>query len=137
MIRQVWIHGRLGAMLLLPGFLVAARATAGDEASIDPKSRTQIQASMKEYVENQTVGGVVLHYDPIENRLLRLTPGKIHEGITEKSGFYVSCVDFVDQTGRKLDLDLLVRPEGKKFVTTQAVVHAVDGVKRAYQLESQ
>lgn len=137
MIRQVWIRRRLGAILLPLGLLVAARATAGDDASIDPKSRTQIQASMKEYVKNQTVGGVVLHYDPVENRLLRLKPGPIHEGITKRAGFYVSCMDFVDQIGRELDLDLLVRPEGKKFVTTQAVVHAVDGVKRAYQLESQ
>jgi hypothetical protein len=137
MIRQPGIRGRRGAALFVFGVLMTARAVAGADASIDPKLRAQIQTSMREYLKSQTVNGVVLHYDPIENKVLRLQPGKIHEGVTEESGFYVSCVDFVDQTGRKLDLDLLVRPEGKKFVTTQAVVHAVDGVKRAYQLESQ
>lgn len=136
MITLTTIRIRPVLSLLVIGVFAVAPAFA-QEDSIDPKSRAQIQTSMKEYVKNQTVGGgVVLHYDPVENRLLRLKPGPIHEGITKKAGFYVSCMDFVDQTGRKLDLDLLVRPEGKKFVTTQAVVHAVDGVKRAYQLES-
>ncbi len=53
-----------------------------------------------------------------------------------KADFYVSCADFVDQNGRKVDVDLLVRASAGKLITTQAIVHAVNDSKRQYHLES-
>lgn len=54
----------------------------------------------------------------------------------DKNGFYVSCADFVDQHGRKIDIDFLVRPAGDRLKTTQAIVHSIDGDKRQYHLEN-
>jgi hypothetical protein len=61
---------------------------------------------------------------------------KLHEGIVKKGSFYVSCADFLDERGQKVDLDFLVIPDGDSLKTVQAVVHSIDGKKRKYHLES-
>ena len=117
--------------------LTAARAAlAGDDPSIQGDLRTGLQAAMNTYVESQMVDDVVRHYDPVEGRLLRLKFERLHSGIVHKGDFYVSCADFVDQEGREIDVDFLVLPDGDALRATQGIVHAVDGEKRAYHLES-
>ncbi|MFQ5504534.1 MAG: hypothetical protein ACE5F1_07015 [Planctomycetota bacterium] len=111
-------------------------ALAGDDPSIEGDLRTGIQAAMNSYVESQTIDDVVRLYDPVEGRLLRLKFKALHSGIVRKGDFYVSCADFVDQEGREIDVDFLVLPDGATLRATQGVVHAVDGKKRAYHLES-
>ncbi|HEV8184546.1 MAG TPA: hypothetical protein VGP40_01230 [Chthoniobacterales bacterium] len=61
---------------------------------------------------------------------------KLHEGIVKKADFYVSYADFTDASGKKFDLDFLVLRDGENFKIADAVVHAVDGEKRPYHLES-
>ncbi len=122
---------------LLSGTLlvIAAQAGAADDPSIQGDLRRGIQQSMREFLDEVAVGGVVLHYDPVVGELLRLKPSQLHEGIVRKGDFYVSCVDFVDERERTVDLDLLVRESGGEFRVTQALVHSVAGEKRPYQLE--
>ncbi len=67
---------------------------------------------------------------------LRLEFDSLHEGIVRKGDFYVSCADFVDQSGRKIDVDFLVLPDGDQLKATQGIVHSIDGDKRKYHLES-
>ncbi len=83
------------------------------------------------------MGGVYRHYDAVAGKLLDLKFEKLHSGIVKKGDFYVSCADFVDQSGRAVDMDFLVVPAGKKVRTVQGLVHKVDGDKRPYHLESQ
>ena len=109
---------------------------AGDDPSIKGQLRTDIQAAMNEFVDAQTVDGVVRLYDPVEGKLLRLEFDNLHSGIVRKGDFYVSCADFKDQDGRKIDVDFLVLPDGSTLRVTQAIVHSVDGKKRKYHLES-
>ncbi len=74
-------------------------------------------------------------YDSVQGSLLKLKLDKLHSGIVKKGDFYVSCADFKDQAGRKIDVDFMVRPSGNKLITTQALIHSVDGKKRKYHLE--
>lgn len=111
-------------------------AWAGDDPSIQRELRTGVHAAMNEFVEAQTVDGVVRVYDPVEDRLLKLKFDGLHEGIVRKGDFYVSRADFVDHDGRKIDVDFLVIEKGDSLLATQAIVHSVDGKKRKYQLDS-
>ncbi len=90
---------------------------------------------MKEFVDKQTIDGVYRHYDPVAGKLLELVPGEIHSGIVKKGDFYVSCADFADSEGHKLDLDFLVIESGGEL-RMQAIVHKVAGEKRPYELEN-
>jgi len=77
-----------------------------------------------------------LNYDAVEGRLRNLKLDKLHDGIVQKGIFYVSCADFYDKEGKKIDVDFLVITDGDQLKTIQAVVHSVDGRKRQYHLES-
>ena len=132
------IRSKTSGLLLASALCLslASSVLAADDPSIKGELRIRIQSAMSDYVEAQTVNGVVRLYDPVEGKLLRLKFEGLHSGIVEKGDFYVSCADFVDQTGRKIDVDFLVVPDGKTLHATQGIVHAVDGDKRAYHLES-
>ena len=48
----------------------------------------------------------------------------------------VLTVTLSDQTGRKIDVDFLVIPDGSGGLrATQGIVHSIDGTKREYHLE--
>lgn len=116
--------------------ILGSAAFAADDPSIKGELRTRIKAAMSRYVESQTIDDVVRLYDPVEGQLLHLKFKGLHSGIVHKGEFYVSCADFVDQGGREIDVDFLVLPDGDTVRTTQGLVHAIDGKKRAYHLES-
>ena len=122
------------ALFVLATCVVGAQAA--DDPSIQGELRTGIQASMQDFVAHQTVDGVFRHYDPVEGRLLHLEQANLHAGIVKKGDFYISCADFVDQDGRKLDLDFLVVDAGGDLRTVQALVHKIEGDKRPYDVET-
>lgn len=122
------------ALLFAVTFL-STPALAGDDPSIQGKLRQDIQASMSQFIEHQTVDGVFPHYDPVDGKLLQLSQANLHAGIVKKGDFYVSCADFVDQDGRKIDVDFLVASSGSDTRTLQALVHKIDGNKRPYDVE--
>jgi hypothetical protein len=111
-------------------------ALAGNDPSIKGDLRTNIKASMMSFIENRMVNDTFMIYDASKGKLLRLKFDKLHDGIVKKGEFYVSCADFFDEKGKKVDLDFLVIPDGDNLHTVQAVIHAVDGKKRKYHLES-
>ena len=115
--------------------ITVAIAGAADDPAIKGKLRSDIQASMKNFIDAHTIGGTYFIFDAAKGQLMRLKFDQLHAGIVKKGDFYVSCADFVDREGRKVDLDFLVVPDGGRMVTTQAVVHAVDGKKRPYHME--
>ena len=123
----------LGALLLALG---TTSALAGDDPSIKGDLRTNSQSAMSDFVGEQTVNGVVRLYDPVDGRLLELKSYELHSGIVRKGDFYVSCADFVDASGSKIDVDFLVIQDGDSLKVTQGIVHSVDGKKREYHLES-
>ena len=108
---------------------------AADDPSIKGDLRTNIQQSMQTYIDGQTINGHMYLFDSHKGELLKLTLDELHSGIVKKGDFYVSCADFKDQHGRKIDVDFLVRTTDSKYITTQGIVHSVDGKKRKYHLE--
>ena len=124
------------AILALMSSMVAFSCLAADDPSIKGTLRDNIQTSMNDYIEHQSISGSMYVYDAVDGKLLKLKLDKLHEGIVKKGDFYVSCADFKDQNGRKIDIDFMVREKGDKLITTQALVHSVDGKKRKYHLES-
>ncbi|MCF6236661.1 MAG: hypothetical protein L3J70_09875 [Gammaproteobacteria bacterium] len=121
---------------LLLGASLSFSALAADDPSIKGDLRTNVQQSMNEFINNQTIDGSMYVYDSVKGGLLKLKLDKLHDGIVKKGDFYVSCADFKDQNGNKVDVDFMVRPSGDKLITTQALLHKVDGKKRKYHLES-
>ncbi len=118
----------------LPGTFVTP-AQAGDDPSIKAELRTHIHKAMDAFVSQQTTDGSLRLYDPVAGELLRLASYELHSGIVKKGDFYVSCADFVDQEGRKIDVDFLVIPSDGELRATQGIVHSVAGEKRKFHLE--
>jgi len=108
---------------------------AGNDASIKGDLRSNIKASMNQYIDGQTINGSMYLFDGVQGKLLKMELVELHEGIVKKGDFYVSCADFVDQHGNAIDVDFLVRPKLDQLITTQAIVHSFDGSKRKYHLE--
>jgi len=129
--RTIAVASQVLAMLMLASSLVYA----ANDPSIKGDLRTNIGASMNNFIKSQIIDNNYRIYDPVEGKLHTLKFEKLHEGIVKKGNFYVSCADFTDTRGRKFDLDFLVLPNGDKLHTTQAVIHAVAGKKRKYHLE--
>lgn len=126
----------LAGLVVLGTGLASLSTFAADDPSIKGDLRTRIQASMNEYVDHQSVDGSMFVYDATAGKLLELELDELHSGIVKKGDFYVSCADFVDQNGRKIDIDFMVREKGDQLITTQAIVHSIDGDKRQYHLEN-
>lgn len=108
---------------------------AADDPSIKGDLRSNVQQSMADFIQQQTIDGHMYVYDAVDGKLLSLKLKKLHSGIVKKGDFYVSCADFTDQKGQKIDVDFMVRSTGDKLITTQALVHSVAGEKRKYHLE--
>ena len=109
-------------------------AHAGDDKTINGKLRSDINASMEKYITKQTIDGKLFVFDAVQNKLLELTDGKLHKNITKDGEFYITCADYTDQNGHKVDLDFLVKQSGEVQVTTQTVVHAVNDKYRPYHV---
>jgi len=110
-------------------------AIAADDPSIKGALRENIKASMMSYIESSMINNTYYIYDAVGGKLMELKFAKLHDGIVKKGDFYVSCADFVDKNGSKIDLDFLVIKDGDNLKTVQAVVHSLDGNKRKYHLE--
>ncbi len=128
-LKQLSLTTLLWLVLLVPAY-------GANDPSIKGDLRKQITASMNQFINQQTIDGTFYLYDAIDGKLLLLKFDALHEGIVTRSDFFISCADFTDQKGRKIDIDFLVLPGGKGLKTTQAIVHSVDGNKRKYHLES-
>jgi hypothetical protein len=115
-------------MLTLPAY-------AANDPSIKGALRDNIKANMMTFIEDRMVDDTYIIYDAVEGRIMKLKYDKLHDGIIKKGDYYVSCADFHDENGKKVDLDFLVIQDGDHLRTLQAVVHSVDGKKRKYHLE--
>ena len=120
---------------ILALMIMGQSALAGDDASIKGDLRANIQQSMKQFIDTMAVDSQLYLYDAVDGRLLSLRLKKLHDGIVKKGDYYVSCADFSDADGNIIDVDFLVRPKEGKLITTQALIHSVDGKKRQYHLE--
>ena len=111
-------------------------AFAGDDPSIQGKPRVESQQAMTNHIAANTYDGNYVIYDAVDGKLLKLDFKSLHKGLVKKGDFYVSCADFADNQGNLYDLDFLVGEKGDEFSVVQALVHAVNGNKRKYDVEN-
>ncbi|MCG8591118.1 MAG: hypothetical protein MJE66_17640, partial [Proteobacteria bacterium] len=128
--REAAVRKRARRWIALAGAMalacVAFTAQAADDPSIRGDERTGIHKAMRDFIADQQGGGDTwLHYDPVNGQLLRLRLKELHDGIVKKGDFFVSCADFVDPQGTKVDLDFLVLPTPDGYRVNQAIVHKV------------
>lgn len=114
---------------------LATQAYAANDPKIKGDIRSNVQYSMQQFIDSNSVDGKLFLYDSNQGKLLKLKLDELHSGIVKKGDFYVSCADFKDQNGRKIDVDFLVVKNGNQLITTQGIVHSVNGKKRKYHLE--
>ena len=126
----------LGAALIISFAFTGILAFAANDPSIKGELRERIKGSMMDFIDTRMIDDTFFIYDALEGKLLNLKFDKLHDGIIKKGNMYVSCADFFDGNGKKVDLDFLVMKDGDRLKTVQAVVHSVDGKKRKYHLES-
>lgn len=126
---------RQSLILFLALFALATTVNAADDPSIEQPLRGNIQEAMRVFIDSATIDGTMRHYDPMTDQVLSLRLKALHSGIVHKGDYYVSCADFTDGKGRKVDVDFLVLPDGNGVRAVQAIVHKVDGDKRPYHLE--
>ena len=125
-------HGT--ALIIASIILVNLNISAGNDPSIKGATRSGIQNSMKDHVSNNKVDGKYVVYDARTNKLLKLDFDKVHEGIVKKDGFYVSCADFKDSSGKIYDIDFLAAKSDSGFQVVDAIIHKVGNQKRPYSL---
>jgi len=97
--------------------------------------RKSIVNTMKDHIDSHSQDGLYSHFDPITGKLLSLKFKKLHKGIAKKGDFYVSCADFTDAKGTKVDLDFMVRNKGYYYYVNQALVHKIGKKTRPYHIE--
>jgi len=124
----------LSFLLILTSLIASNSANAGNDRSIKGELRKNIQESMEQYINKQTMDGKLYVFDAVQNKLLTLTSGKPRPGIVKDGEFYLTCADYVDRKGNKIDLDFMVRKSGDKYITTQTIVHAVADKYRPYHV---
>lgn len=133
-LNKIVIFGLTAILSLL--LVSASIVSAADDPSIKGNLRENIKSSMMSFIKDSMIEDTYILYDAVDGRLLNLKLDKLHDGIVKKGDFYVSCADFYDKDGKKIDVDFLVVKDGDQLKTIQGVVHSVDGVKRPYHLES-
>ena len=121
-------------ILALTSLVASNSANAGDDKSINGELRKNIKKSMAQYINKQTMDGKFYVFDAVQNKLLTLTSGKLRPGIVKDGNFYLTCADYTDQDGNKIDLDFMVRKNGEEYITSQTIVHAVADEYRPYHV---
>ena len=126
---------KLILLFVLTPFFISSAVLGADDPSIQGKARTETQKSMVEHINTNTLDGKYIIYDPVSDKLRQLKFENLHKGIVKKGSFYVSCADFVDDSGNTYDLDFLVAEKNGEYIVFQALVHSINGKKRKYHLE--
>ena len=122
------------AVLAAMSIMVSNISYAANDTSIQGPLRVNIQKSLETYKKVNTIDGKLYVFDAVQNKLLTLTSGMPRPGIVKDGGFYLTCADYIDQNGNKVDLDFMVKETDGKFITTQTIVHAISDKYRPYHL---
>ena len=115
--------------LALPGI-----ALSGDDTSIPKSEKTKIQATMKNHIESFSSKGEFPIFDQQAKAVINVKFKGLHSGVVKKGDYFVSCADFVDQSGIEYDIDLLVSLSGKKYKVIESLVHKKNGEKFPYDV---
>jgi hypothetical protein len=112
---------------------VAAIYAQAQQKVEDPGTKKKVQAAVEQYIKQDTQlkGGYFLR-DLRDNTVRDLTFDHVHQGVEQTpAGEYVVCVDLLDQSKNRLDVDFWLKPAGAGDLAVSKIrIHKVNGVER-------
>ncbi|MCI0622138.1 MAG: hypothetical protein L0387_10805 [Acidobacteria bacterium] len=122
----------LACATVLLAMALAASGQAGQKVE-DPATKKKVQAAVEQYVkdEAQLKGGFFLR-DSAKGEVRDLKFDYVHQGLEKTAaGEYAVCVDFLDQSKRRLDVDFWLKPTASGDLQVSKIrVHKVNGVEQ-------
>ncbi len=115
---------------LIAGLAMQAHAQQKVE---DPATKKKVQSAVEQYIKQdaELKGGYFLR-DPKENAVRDLQFDYVHQGVERTTaGEYLVCVDLLDQSKNRLDVDFWLKPTGTGDLAVLKIrIHKVNGVER-------
>ncbi len=121
----------LACATILMAMAFAAFGQAGQKIE-DPATKKKVQTAVEQYIkdEAQLKGGFFLR-DSSKGEVRDLQFDYVHQGLEKTTaGEYAVCVDFLDQSKRRLDVDFWLKPAASGELQVSKIrVHKVNGVE--------
>lgn len=93
-------------------FLLLAPASA---VELSTEEKINLQSTMYQFIEKVAVEDVITHVDLTTGNTIELVPVKAHPMILGFDEKFVLCTDFMDSTGKELDVDFYIERAGSNF----------------------
>lgn len=118
---------------LLIGSLTTPSQALLAEGQVQPEVAAKVRSAAENYVKREGVlkGGFFLR-DAKSNQVRDLRFDYVHKGVDPAPrNEYAVCVDFLDESKNRLDVDFYLKPTGSgDFEVTKIKVHKVNGVEQ-------
>lgn len=108
----------LPAMLLVMTILTCNQAYA---AAIDLETRSELQLTLKQYIDAGTVDGVYERFNVEQGQIEKLRLKTLHPVIFVIDKKYMLCADFLDADGNDVLLDYIVSLSASGFRIEQEI----------------
>lgn len=122
----------MGAALVMAWGVMHVAVFGQSQKSADPQA-AKVRAAIEQYVQQDTKlkGGFLLR-DPKEQQVRDLALDFVHSGLESgPGGTQVMCVDFLDRSKNRLDIDFFVKPAPSgELQVTDIKIHKVNGTER-------
>jgi hypothetical protein len=113
-----FFHHACASMLIALCIITASPAQA---ASIEMKTRIDLQMGLKNYIESRTSENVYEHFNVDSGKIERLALKNLHPLIFVNGSKYMMCADFLDANGNDVLLDYIVSFAGNEFRVEQEI----------------
>lgn len=100
--------------------LLAFPAVQADALTLADK--TALQIAMQKHVDQLTIGDYYLYFDAKRGEVRKLRPATAHPMIMQMGKHFVLCFDFLDNAGKKVEVDYYMARKGRGFVVFHSAV---------------
>ena len=102
-------------------------------ASIDMKTRVELQMGLKHYIEARTSENVYEHFNVESGEIEELVLKNLHPLIFVNESKYMMCADFLDTNGNDVLLDYIVSLAGNEFRVEQEIPGKRNYLKQLFE----
>ncbi|HEX2136633.1 MAG TPA: hypothetical protein VHG30_12150 [Microvirga sp.] len=108
-------------MYLAAGVLALSVSSAFSQ-EIPAELKVKLQSAMIQYLDRITVDGKLNYIDTKKREVRTVFPANVHPMILKFGRDYLVCSEFVDESGKNITADFLVRTIGDEQRVVQMVV---------------
>ena len=123
----------LVGLVFLVGILTLHAGTPNNEKEIKPDLAAKVRVAVERYVQrDEQLKGAFFLRDPVDKAVRDLRFDHVHKGVEKTpDNLYTVCVDFLDQSKNRLDIDFYLRPTNTDdFQVSKIRINKVKGVER-------